>query len=120
MIKYTKEDLAFIKNSRAEQHKTSASLEGKRCVISGATSGVGLAAAMRLAKAGAEITLVARNQEKAKQVSQKIAEISGKAPDIFIADFSVLASVKSAAESITKAYDTIDILITSAGLHSKT
>ena len=120
MIKYTKEDLAFIKNSRAEQLKTTASLEGKRCVISGATSGVGLAAAVRLAKAGAEITLVARNQEKAKKVSRIIAEISGKTSDVFIADFSVLASVKAAAESIIKAYDKIDILINSAGLHSTT
>ncbi|MEX1308724.1 MAG: SDR family NAD(P)-dependent oxidoreductase, partial [Eubacteriales bacterium] len=120
MIKYTKEDLAFIKNSRAEQKKTDVSLKGKRCVISGATSGVGLTAAMRLAKAGAEVILVARNKEKAETVGLQIAQISGKTPDIFIADFSELGTVKKAAEAIVKAYDRIDILINSAGLHSTT
>jgi len=120
MIKYTKEDLAFIKNSRAEQKKTHATLKGKRCVISGATSGVGLAAAMRIAQAGAKLVLVARNREKANAVGQQIAQITGKTPDIFVADFSELSAVENAAAAIIKAYDKIDILINSAGLHSTT
>ena len=120
MIKYTKEDLAFIKNSRAKQHTTQTSLKGKRCVISGATSGVGLAAAIRLAEAGAALVLVARNKEKAQSVGRQIEEINGKKPDIFIADFSELSSVRKAADAIIKAYDKIDILINSAGLHSTT
>lgn len=120
MIKYTKEDLAFIKNSRAEQKSTQASLKGKCCIISGATSGVGLAAAMRLAKAGAELVLVARNREKAKAVSRQIKERYGKEPGVILADFSEFDSVKRAAEEIAKKYAIIDILINSAGLHSTT
>lgn len=120
MIKYTKEDLAFIKNSRAEQRKTDASLKGKRCVVSGATSGVGLAAALRLAEAGAALVLVARNKEKAQNAGRRIEKINGEMPDIFIADFSELGSVKKAAEAVIKAYKRIDILINSAGLHSTT
>ena len=43
-MKYTKEDLAFIKNRSAQQKTTSQSMRGKLCVVSGGTSGVGLQA----------------------------------------------------------------------------
>jgi short-subunit dehydrogenase len=41
-------------------------LNGKVCLITGATSGIGKASAMQLASMGAEIVFVARNKEKAK------------------------------------------------------
>ena len=120
MVKYTKEDLAFIKNSRAEQKTTGASLKGKICVISGATSGVGLMSAKRLAEAGAEIVLVARNKEKAEAVGAELNETYGKSPKIYLADFSQFESVNQAADAIVKDLKKIDILINSAGLHSTT
>ena len=95
MLKYTKEDLAFVKNSRAEQFKTTVSLKDKICVISGATSGVGLAAANRLAEAGAEVIIVARNLDKAKKVSGQLAQQYAKEPNVYVADFSRLDSVRT-------------------------
>ena len=59
------DELMFIKNRKARQLKSSASMAGKICVITGATSGVGLAALRQLAKGGAQIVMVCRNPEKA-------------------------------------------------------
>ncbi len=119
-MKYTKEDLAFIRNSKAEQKTTDASLKGKICVISGATSGVGLASAKRLAQAGAEIVLVARNMEKAEKVKNLISDAYGIVPKIYTADFSEFETVRHAAQAISRDFKKIDILINSAGLHSTT
>ncbi len=120
MVKYTKEDLAFIKNANAKQNTTNATLDNKLSVITGGTSGVGLAAARRLAKAGAEIILVARNLDKANIVSQQLYEEYGRTPHIYFADFSNFSTVIKAAENIADDFNHIDILINSAGLHSTT
>ena len=62
------DELIFIANRRASQKRTIASMAGKVCVVSGSTSGVGLAAARRLAHGGAHIVMVCRNADKAEDV----------------------------------------------------
>ena len=117
-MKYTKEDLAFLKNKRARQHTTDAMMTGKRCVISGATSGVGLAAARRLAQGGADLVLVARSREKAEAVKAELTAAYPVRVDFVLADFTRLADVRSAADRIRERYPVIDVLINSAGVHS--
>lgn len=117
-MKYTKEDLAFIKNNRAVQHKTSEPMTGKVCVVSGATSGVGLEAVKQLAKGGAHIVMVCRNIKKAEQVKALLLKDYPIEVDIVLADFSDLAQVRNAAMIIAKKYLVIDLLLNSAGLHS--
>lgn len=117
-MKYTKEDLAFIKNNRATQSKSTELMTGKTCVVSGATSGVGLEAVKQLAKGGANIVMVCRNREKAEHVKALLLKDYPIHVDIIIADFSHLDQVRRAAESIHQQYKVVDILINSAGLHS--
>ena len=62
------EELQFIANARMPQKTTQARLDGRICVITGATSGVGYAAAKRLARGGAHMVMVCRNEEKARRV----------------------------------------------------
>lgn len=112
------EELMFIKNGRAKQKTSDVSMKGKRCVISGATSGVGKSAALRLAKAGADLVLVSRNKAKAENVRNEIINAYQVNVDIVIADFSQLETVRHAAKVILATYDHIDVLINSVGIHS--
>ncbi len=117
-MKYTKNDLAFMQQRGVKQHTTDARLDGKLCVITGATSGVGLAAARRLAQGGAKLVLVARSQSKADAVKKELSDAYNTATDIVIADFMHLDEVRKAGETIRDTYPVIDVLINSAGLYS--
>jgi retinol dehydrogenase 13 len=112
------DELIFIKNGKAVQKKSTTTMEGKVCVITGATSGVGLEALKRLAMGGAHIVMVCRNREKAERISRE-TKVKWNVPvDIIIADFSCLDEVRNAAALILKNYPIIDVLINSAGIHS--
>ncbi len=117
-MKYTKEDLAFIKNRSAQQKSTSQSMKGKLCVVSGGTSGVGLQAVIKLAAGGADIVLVCRSETKAQGIRSTILKESKVNIDIVTADFAKLDDVRQAAQSIKSRYPVIDVLLNSAGLHS--
>jgi len=110
--------LQFIPNMLAPQKATDASLEGKTCVISGATSGVGLAAVRRIAQGGADILVVARNSQKAEALGSMLRSESGASVDIVIADFSDLDEVRHAAGIILERCPGIHLLINSAGVFS--
>lgn len=117
-MKYTKNDLAFWTQRGVKQRVTDARMDGKLCVITGATSGVGLAAARRLAQGGAKLVLVARNREKAEAVRKELAAAYSTQTELVIADFMRLEEVRGAGLEIGKAYPAIDLLVNSAGLYS--
>lgn len=112
------EELMFIKNGRAEQKKSTASMIGKTCVVSGSSSGVGLVTIERFASFGANIVMVVRNHDKALPIKNEIEQKYQVKVDIVIADFSDLDSVRKAAAHILDAYPKIDILVNSAGIYS--
>ena len=112
------DQLMFILNDMAEQKCSNESMSGKLCVISGATSGVGLEAAKALAAGGADLVMVARNESKAQRVKQEIEKKYSVKVDSFLADFSDLRQVEKAALAIADQYPRIDVLINSAGIHS--
>lgn len=114
------EQLRFLANRRAVQKTTDASMRGKVCVVSGSTSGVGLAAVRRLARGGADIVMVCRNREKAEPIRDELAASHGLRVDIVIADFRDLASVRTAAGELLGRFPRIDVLVNSAGIHSTT
>jgi len=112
------DELVFIKNRRARQKTTTVAMTGKLCVVSGATSGVGLAAVRRLARAGAHIVMLARNPGKAAAVQKELRAHTHAPVEVILADFSDLGSVRAAAERLLRDYPRIDVLINSAGLFS--
>jgi retinol dehydrogenase-13 len=114
------EQLQFLANRRAVQKTTDASLAGKLCVVSGATSGVGLAAVRRLARVGADIVMVCRNRGKAEPIRDELSRSCGVRADIAIADFCDLSSVRSAAAELLARHPRIDVLVNSVGIHSTT
>jgi NAD(P)-dependent dehydrogenase (short-subunit alcohol dehydrogenase family) len=91
-------------------------VRGKVVVITGATSGIGLETAKRLASQGAEIVMVVRNQARGEQARTQIARAAtGKPPALLLADLSVQADIRRVAAEIKDRYDRIDILINNAG-----
>ena len=114
------DELIFIKNRRAIQRATIASMAGKVCVVSGSSSGVGLEAIKRLARGGAQIVMVCRNPDKADTIRKEVLALYNVRVDIITSDFSDLDDVRKAANILLKDYPRIDVLINSAGLHSTT
>ncbi len=114
------EQLQFLANRKAVQKTTTASLKGRLAVITGSTSGVGLAGARRLAQAGCDLVLVARSRDKAEALGSELRSAYGVAVSVVLADLRSLDEVRRAAELLLRDCPRIDILINSAGLHSTT
>ena len=87
----------------------SAELSGRVIVITGASSGLGRAAAIALATRGATVAVVGRNPERTRAVADQV----GGFP--FIADFDSLAEVRTLAEELLASYPRIDVLANNAG-----
>jgi retinol dehydrogenase-13 len=118
MMRELPEQLQFLASRNAVQKTTDEPMRGKVCVVAGSTSGVGLAAARRLARGGADIVMVCRNPAKAQPIRDELAASSGVRVDVAIADFRDLDSVRAAASVILQCHSRIDVLINSAGIHS--
>lgn len=112
------EELQFITNARMVQKTTDARMDGRVCIITGATSGVGYHAAKQLAYGGAHLVLVCRNIEKAAHVQAELKSEYGTEVDILQADFSRLDDVRLVAQTILDHYPHIDVLINNAGVHA--
>jgi len=111
------DELQFMVNARRPQHTTAARLDGQICVITGATSGVGLAAAVELTRGGAHLVMLCRNREKADRVKQQLATTVGQQPDIVMVDMQSFDQVRRAAQQTLDLCPRIDLLINCAGVH---
>lgn len=92
-------------------------LNGKVAIITGATSGMGRDTAYVFAEEGAKVMIVGRNEQRAKDVVQKIRESGGEA-DYVIADMEDRASLDKIVDSTIDKFGTVDILFNNAGLLS--
>ncbi len=92
-------------------------LSGKRAVITGASDGIGLGIAARLAAAGAEVILPVRNLAKGEAAVSTIVAVSPAANvSLRQLDLSSLASVAALGETLRAEGDPIHILINNAGI----
>jgi NAD(P)-dependent dehydrogenase (short-subunit alcohol dehydrogenase family) len=91
-------------------------MRDKVCLVTGATSGLGLATALGLTRHGATLILVARNWERGAAVLARMREEAGS-PDarFFAADLSAQAEVRQVVEDIQARYAHVDVLINNAG-----
>eukprot|EP01066_Platyproteum_vivax_P012307 Platyproteum_vivax@DN5594_c1_g1_i2.p2 len=88
-------------------------LKGKRCVITGASGGVGEAIAITFAKQAAELVLVGRNQEKLNAVAEKCKSIGAPNVETATADFSKAEAVDILAKNLLQ--KPVHVLVNNAG-----
>lgn len=91
------------------------SLRGQRAMVTGATSGLGLASAQGLARLGAEVHLVVRNEEKGAAVADRLRrEVPRARVEVHRCDIGDLADVRRFAAAVD--LDRLDVLVHNAGL----
>ncbi len=92
-------------------------MQRKNVLITGATSGIGRATTLELAKMNANIIFVARNENKAKDLLTEIKSLNmAIRAEYLIADLSSLNETRNLALAVMKKYKQLDVLINNAGL----
>ena len=89
-------------------------VNGKRVVITGASSGIGRAAALKIAKAGGIPLLVARGKEKLEELKDEIEDFGGTAY-VYPADLGDMEAIDELVERIRADHPVVDILVNNAG-----
>jgi NAD(P)-dependent dehydrogenase (short-subunit alcohol dehydrogenase family) len=94
-------------------------MDGKTCLVTGATSGIGKETALRLAALGATVILPARDAARGAAAR---AEIQAREPlariEVMTADLSSLAQVRQLAADVRARHDRLDVLVNNAGVIS--
>lgn len=87
----------------------------RRALITGASSGIGKATALAFAKAGIDVALVSRSQDKLEVVANAALEIGVKAK-AYVLDLAKIEEVKAGISAIAADFAPIDILVNNAGI----
>ena len=96
-------------------------MQGKNILITGATNGIGLEAAVALARQGARVVMVGRDPHRTEAAVAEVQRRSGSAEvSHLLCDFSSQTSIRSLAEAIRARHDRLDVLINNAGGVNKT
>ncbi len=95
------------------------SLEGKTAVVTGGTSGIGLALSLGLAQAGADVVATARRQEQVDSAAAEIEALGRKTLRV-ASDVCDRASLEALARATVDAFGKVDILVNCAGIIRRT
>jgi NAD(P)-dependent dehydrogenase (short-subunit alcohol dehydrogenase family)/thioester reductase-like protein len=90
------------------------SIKGKRIMITGASSGIGLETALKIGEAGGEVLLVSRTREKLEEVARQVEEAGGTA-HVHPCDLSDLDDIDRLAQEVLDEHGGIDVLLNNAG-----
>jgi NAD(P)-dependent dehydrogenase (short-subunit alcohol dehydrogenase family) len=91
-------------------------MKGKICIVTGSNSGIGKETVLSLAKMGAHVVMVVRNQERGEKARLEIVkQIGDKSIDLMICDLSSMDSIRRFAEEFKRKHDRLDVLVNNAG-----
>ncbi len=91
-------------------------MTGKKAAITGASSGIGRATALRMAKEGADVALIARNRERLEEVAA-LVRAEGRKAVIIEADITDAESVKKAVRTAIEELGGLDVFHCNAGIY---
>jgi len=95
-------------------------LSNRTCIITGANSGIGKATAFGLAKMGASIVMLCRNEKKGKNALKEIKDNTGNQfIELMIADLQDHDSIRLFAQNYKSTHDKLHVLINNAGIMKK-
>ncbi|WP_108652775.1 SDR family NAD(P)-dependent oxidoreductase [Dongshaea marina] len=89
-------------------------LVGKKAFITGATSGIGLAIAIRFAEEGADVAINGRDRDKLTRINREY--FNGKALEV-VADLSSVQDIRDAFQQIRQQFGRLDTLVVNAGVY---
>ena len=89
-------------------------IKGKKILITGASSGIGLETALKVGEAGGTVLLVSRTREKLEEVASRVEQAGGTA-HVHPADLSDLADLDRLAQEVLDEHGGIDVLVNNAG-----
>ena len=91
------------------------SISSKVCLVTGASSGIGAAVSLALAKQGAKLALVGRDKSRLESVKEKVVA-EGTEAIALVADVVDRTAVKSLVEQVEKELGNVEVLVNNAGL----
>jgi NAD(P)-dependent dehydrogenase (short-subunit alcohol dehydrogenase family) len=95
-------------------------MSGRVCVVTGASGGIGKAAATELARRGATLALVVRSPERGRAAREEIERVAGSADvRLVLADLSRQADVRRAADELLASFPRIDVLLNNAAVYTR-
>lgn len=96
-----------------------ADLEGRLCLVTGASSGIGKAVALGLAQLGARVILACRDARRGQQALDEVAQASGsRRPSLLLVDLASRVSVRHLAGAFCERFDRLHVLVNNAGIWS--
>jgi NAD(P)-dependent dehydrogenase (short-subunit alcohol dehydrogenase family) len=91
-------------------------MNGKTCIVTGASSGIGKEAAVALARAGARVAIVCRTQDRGQDALTEIRRRSGGDVALFVADLGSQRAIRALAAQLATALPRVEVLVNNAGL----
>ena len=98
-----------------EQRRIQVDLSGRTAIVTGASRGIGKTIAIALAKAGAKVACVARNEDKLNETAEAIRAAGGEA-EVYPSDVADSKAVTAVVEGVVEKWGQLDIVVNNAGI----
>ena len=90
-------------------------MSGRTVLVTGASSGIGKATALGLARLGAHVAITGRDPERTNGAAREMRAAGGGRVDVFIADLSSQSDVRRLAAEVLQRFPRIDVLVNNVG-----
>ena len=103
--------------TRVAYHARMVRMDGKTVLVTGASSGIGMATAARLGALGARVVMVSRKEDRGTRARDELLrDHPGAKLDLLIADLSTTAAIRKLADEVKQRYQRLDVLVNNAAL----